>query len=583
MARGCQAADLDHQCRSAARGRRGVGWVAGDCRRGRVLSSDHARPVHVEGRENIIGAAHPANPPAVPRRTWTPVTRSSRPSSATADTGPRGHPATRSSRNRSFAREFRSWVTLALVAFCLLVGIPLTILLTPAQEVTVAGQQIAVGARAPNLSLSGPAQLVQIGNTKLDLPRLEVYGPLRPKLVMGPVQRNDGAAAVLDPNRTEQAAADAATAITNGFVRWYLWGGLGLLALTLAATAAAGYLRILAILKRQTDERRPPAAEVRRQVARTVRRMAIIAVGAASLAWVSVGALAYDGTSRGLSTIGSVSELVGSYHVSPSPVGPRMRGFTGAVIGDSRASRVGGPPLPGAGDDDRACERSSDSLAVEVGALLETNVRNLACSGASIATGLRGPQLVGAHLVPTQIGRLKQLEGLKFVVVVIGPNDLRWTDFMRYCYGVDDCSDQFTQGEFEYRLAAFDRDYGDLLQDLNELPDRPQVIVMTSYDVFAPTANCADTRGPPEAKGLNADKIELLSSRNVQLNDVLTSGAEKYHFDIAKPPLTPLCETIPEQVGADLQSLVDSDPFHPTAVGTIRMASAVIRVVHSNR
>jgi hypothetical protein len=46
---------------------------------------------------------------------------------------------------------------------------------------------------------------------------------------------------------------------------------------------------------------------------------------------------------------------------------------------------------------------------------------------------------------------LKQVRDLRFVVVAIGPNDVGWTDFLRYCYGVPDCADQLTQGEFDYR------------------------------------------------------------------------------------------------------------------------------------
>jgi hypothetical protein len=147
------------------------------------------------------------------------------------------------------------------------------------------------------------------------------------------------------------------------------------------------------------------------------------------------------------------------------------------VIGDSRAVRVGGPPLPSTAEDpanDRACERSTDSLAAEIGDLLPSRVLNLACPSATITSGLRGPQDRGGRLVPAQIGLLKQVQDLRFVVVAIGPNDVGWTDFLRYCYGVADCSDQLTQGEFDYRIAAFDRVYGDLLVDLNDLPGVPR-------------------------------------------------------------------------------------------------------------
>ena len=92
--------------------------------------------------------------------------------------------------------------------------------------------------------------------------------------------------------------------------------------------------------------------------------------------------------------------------------------------------------------------------------------------GGTILGTSRGPQDIGGQQVPAQVGVLRQVQGLRFVVVEIGPNDVGWTDFLRYCYGVPDCSDRLTQGEFDYRLAAFDRVYGDLLIDLNELPGR---------------------------------------------------------------------------------------------------------------
>jgi hypothetical protein len=162
---------------------------------------------------------------------------------------------------------------------------------------------------------------------------------------------------------------------------------------------------------------------------------------------------------------------------------------------------------------------------------------------------------------------------------MIGPNDLDWADFLRYCYGVGNCQDNLTQTEFVYRLTDFDREYGDLLFDLNSLPGNPQVIIMTSYDVFKVDANCADSRGPASVKGLAPGDIRLLADRNAQLNEVLTSGAKKYKFDVAIPRLTPLCATAPDKLGPDIQGLHDSNPFHPTGIGTVRLASAVVQVV----
>jgi hypothetical protein len=163
--------------------------------------------------------------------------------------------------------------------------------------------------------------------------------------------------------------------------------------------------------------------------------------------------------------------------------------------------------------------------------------------------------------------------------VVIGPNDLGWSDQLRYCYGVTDCQDRLTEGEFTYRLAAFDRTYGDLLHDLNDLPGAPQVIVMSSYDIFAPEASCPDARGPVGAVGLSEQNIALLINRNQQFNDVLAAGAEKYGFSVAKPALTPLCGQPADSLGPDIQGLGDPAPFHPTGIGMLRLASSVVRLL----
>src|SRR5262249_13232320 len=158
-----------------------------------------------------------------------------------------------------------------------------------------------------------------------------------------------------------------------------------------------------------------------------------------------------------------------------------------------------------------------------------------------VNNGLRGPQVRADRVIPPQVGLLKQLQGLKFVVVEIGPNDLSWIDQLTYCYAVSNCQDNLTAGEFAYRLGEFDRDYGNLLHDLNDLPGNPQIIVMTSYDLFGTDANCPDAKGPAGAAGLNPNSIALLRDRNGQLNEVLTSGAKKYDFAVASPALAPLC------------------------------------------
>lgn len=492
-----------------------------------------------------------------------------------------------------FRRELRSRPTIALLLFCLLVGLPVTILLTPPRDVVAFGQHISVGARPPEPTLAGPARLVQVGNTALDVDRIRVYGPLRPQITLGPVQRNAASEAVFDPQAGPAAAAAAVRAVTDGFVTWYVLGGLGLVAFALVAAAAAAGLRTLLVVRSQSraGAAHQPLAEIWAYCLRAAGRMTLLATVTSALAWLGCGALAYDGAAAGLQGVNSLSQLVGSRHVSPPAAGPPVTGYTGAVIGDSRAVRVGGPPIGARGEraDDAACARSTDSVAAEIGQLMPSKVLNLACPDATIAAGLRGPQTRGDVTVPAQISSLKQLQGLKFVVVEIGPNDVGWADFLRYCYGVAECDDALTAGEFSYRLAAFDRAFGELLVDLNDLPGRPQVIITTSYDVFPPSAelpaDCPDLRFPG-TPGLDARKVDLFAARNVQLNEVLTAGAGKYGFAVARPELRPLCTDGPAaglaELGPDLQGIASPNAFHPTGVGALRTASAVVRLITPN-
>jgi lysophospholipase L1-like esterase len=481
-------------------------------------------------------------------------------------------------------REARSWPTLVVALACVLIGLPAAILLTPQQQIIVAGQQISVGARPPTPSLSGPAQLVQIGNTHIDVAPFEIWGPLRPRLTLGPVSRNAAAAAALDPKTSGQTESDALSTLVWGFVRWFVWATLGLIAFTLGATALAGYLRTLLTLRRHSriQLKQLSVADIWHRSTGEIRVMVTVSLSLVLAVWLTCGFLAYSGAVNGLHNVHSLSQIAGTYYLPPLPEGPPVAGYTGAVVGDSRVSRLGGPPVPGGSPSDIACLRSSDSLAAEIGGQTGQRVLNLSCPGASIDTGLRGPQTQGGQDLPAQISLLKQVQGLKFVVVAVGPNDLEWTDLLRYCYAVANCQDNLTQGEFDYRLAAFDRDYGALLRDLNDLPDRPQIIIMTSYDVFKAGADCRDVKGPPPAGGLSPANIDVLLHRNVELNDVLTSGAKKYNFDVASPRLATLCEPDADKLGADIQGFDDPDPFHPTGVGMIRMAASVVRVLHPN-
>ncbi|MBN9738920.1 hypothetical protein PP1_028375 [Pseudonocardia sp. P1] len=480
-------------------------------------------------------------------------------------------------RVRALLREARSLPTILLLALIAVVGVPLVIMVTPEKHVEVFGQDVGVGARVPPLSLSGPAQIVQLGNAEFDLTRVEVYGPIRPRLSIGPLKRPADNGPVLGP-QTVDGAGDAVRTLTEGFTTWYLWGAAGMVLVALLGSALTAWARlVLALRKARGADRQPVHWD---DHAGPIGRMTTIAVAASVLLWGGAGVAALHGTTTGLGSITSVTDLVGATQVSPSPAGPPVTGVTGAVIGDSRAARVGGDvrqrPDGTVDPDDDACARSIDSTAAQLSLLRGEDVLNLACAGASVAAGLRGPQARAGVTVPPQVGRLKQVQGLQWVVVEIGPNDLAWSDFLLYCYGLPTCDDRLSDGEFESRLATFARDVGALFTDLDSLPGQPRVVVTLSYDPFPGRfdASCPDMRGPAGAPGLDQAKIDLLAERNRRLNDVLADGAARFGFTTAAPNLTPLCAPSSDGMGPDVQGLDRPDPFHPTAVGSLRLAAS---------
>ncbi|MBP2368793.1 GDSL-type esterase/lipase family protein [Pseudonocardia parietis] len=490
-------------------------------------------------------------------------------------------PARRSrpSRLRALVREARSLPTMALLALIAVVGVPLVIMLTPEKHVEVFGQDIGVGARVPPLSLSGPAQIVQLGNAEFDLTEVEVYGPIRPRLSIGPLERPPDNGPLLTAQTADRpgGVAGAVEDLIEGFATWYLWGAAGMVLAALLGSALMACARLLVALRRAHTRHRAVHWD---DHAGPIGRMTTIAVTASVLLWGGAGAAALHGTTTGLGKVTSLTDLVGATTVSPSPVGPPVTGVSGAVIGDSRAARIGGPPVVGpdgtVDPDDAACARSADSAAAQLSLLRGEQVLNLACAGASVAAGLRGPQLREGVTLPPQVGRLKQVQGLDWVSVAVGPNDLAWSDFLLYCYGLATCDDRLSDGEFEARLAEFARDIGALFADLDALPARPWVVVTLSYDPFPaefdPT--CPDMRGPIGTPGLDQEKIDLLAERNRRLNDVLADGAARYGFTTAAPNLTPLCAVSGDRMGPDLQGLNRPDPFHPTAIGSLRMAAS---------
>ena len=193
--------------------------------------------------------------------------------------------------------------------------------------------------------------------------------------------------------------------------------------------------------------------------------------------------------------------------------------------------------------------------------------------------------------LPPQVGVLQAVDSASTVVVSIGANDVGWSDFLRFCYGLPRCDDEASVRLFLSRLDAFKLQYAQLLQQLSDLPGRPSIVVTTYYDPFGSAFDCEQLKDPeapagaPPGYGFGPDpgkdnqdqkierKIDPLRSELHRMNAVLEQGAQAFGFRVAPVafPGHELCSAQPW-----VQGLRDPAPFHPTAAGELAIAAAVL-------
>lgn len=474
---------------------------------------------------------------------------------------------------------------LALAVSALVVAL----LLTPTVSVSTFGQTVEVGAVPPSLSLSGPGEADLFGEGSVQTVQ-HFVGPVRPLIVWKRFDRNDAASQFIQSSTHDgervltTGSAQVGAELTQGWMTYFLR------MIAVAGVAGAG-LYLLALGIASLFPGRPREARRRRRLA-----FVGLSVAASLLLATACTALTVISAGQQLAGIQTLADIVGTAHLvpAPAPVGPERRDVSLVVIGDSTAAGVGNAKLTDPTPADVACERSADAYAVDLQRMNGYRALNLACSGATIQSGLLGPQSAGGMTLPPQVGVLKSITSASVVVVSIGANDVDWTDSLSYCYGMSACDDQASDQLFQSYLDAFKIQYSQLLQQLSTLPSHPTVVVNLYYDPFGDTFDCAALRDPqataggPPGYGFASDpgrnnqaekitnKIDPLEAHRQRLNDVLRSGAEAFGDLVAEPRFDghALCSAQPW-----VQGLNDPNPFHPTAAGELAIAAAVQAVL----
>ncbi|GAC1595555.1 MAG: hypothetical protein NVS3B21_18700 [Acidimicrobiales bacterium] len=441
------------------------------------------------------------------------------------------------------ARSRPRWVGFVLVLSVAMTSIPLALIVTPMQQVSGAGQTIQVGVAEPSLSLSGPAELDLFGQR---LESKETFiGPVRPRLRLTRISLSQQLAQFATGSGPSRSAKSLEDALVSGWMRYFYWQIACVAVIALVLLGAIGGWR------RQSRK----------------GTIGLIMIGLLVTEAINLGAImvtAYTASGK-LGQVHSLESLVGSAPDLVMPHRPSGRSSVAnkvVVIGDSTAAAIGNRPLPHPSKFDAACERSVDSYAHDLVNANGWSVTNLACSRASIAAGLLGPQNASNLSIPPQIGNTAVTQA-STVIVSVGANDIQWSNLLKICAVSTSCQNGAEQAYFQQLVSSFSTDYLRLLSTLQLLPQHPRVLINLYYDPIAGRGQCLFRPGITESKQ------RVIESRLSALNSILSSGADAAGFLTAKPNYNGhgLCSEDPW-----VQGLKASAPLHPTAAGELAIA-----------
>lgn len=439
---------------------------------------------------------------------------------------------------------------LALIVVVAALAIGISLLVTPMQQVSAAGQTVEVGVTAPSLSLSGPGELDLFGQS---IPTTTTFvGPVRPRLRLTHITLSKQLAEITSATSGENSPAGLQTALVHGFHRYFYW-----------QVAVVGVVAVL-LLGAVCGWRRRSWGST----------LLIVLAGLVLAEGIDLGAImvtAYSAPAK-LSRVHSLVELVGGTPIpSPTPTRSNVTPPAGdvVVLGDSTAAGLGNPAPDDPSAAEKACRRSVDSYPVDLAQVAGLNVTSLACSGATIAAGILGPQTTHGQTLPPQIAD-KAVVDASTVVVSIGANDVKWSGILRICAVSVDCDNAVAQAYFQSHLAQFSTDWLQLVTELQRLPNHPRILVNLYYDPFAGDTGCLSK------VGVTSSKLRSMLSRLTILNSVLSQGAAAAGFTTTLPDFSGhgLCDPTPYVQGLDSKA-----PFHPTPAGGLAIALADVQAL----
>lgn len=242
---------------------------------------------------------------------------------------------------------------------------------------------------------------------------------------------------------------------------------------------------------------------------------------------------------------------------------PEVKNSLYIALGDSVASGLG-LATPG---DSSGCGRTKEAYPYLLAARADYQLVHLACSGATLATGINSPQIAAGELV-SQREQLFQREP-ELITLGIGANDVAWLSLAARCLEVA-CGTEADKAAYERlldetiklqlreALETIDRRYG----------ERTKLLVIGYYQVFPPSGtNCTDTGGLDD-RGLNWAR-ELRARLNDAVSEVVTETGVGTYVDINFDGHE-LCTAEPW-----IQGLSDPAAYHANAAGQRAIAEQI--------
>lgn len=249
--------------------------------------------------------------------------------------------------------------------------------------------------------------------------------------------------------------------------------------------------------------------------------------------------------------------LAGMYSVlrsvstSPAPADGMHRTYV--ALGDSVAAGLGLQASKESG----ACGQSKEAYPNLVAEQLKLRLTQFSCSGAKTQDVLQN-----------QLNSLPANPSL--VTATIGANDLGWTKLLAKCYRAT-CGSSEDTALVDTQLATVKTNLSTLLQQLGGHPNPPRVILTGYYQVLPATK-----KECPRVDALQSSEFSWWQDQESKLNKTIKDATSAYAFARFAPVDFSQHDICMFGDNSWIQSIGNSAPFHPTAVGQAVIAGAVV-------